>query len=233
MTAAPGPQQPDEVCMCGHGWDAAHEQTTLMGGTCAPSDGSSCTCPGFRSGATEREVEASRQVFRDAGRPVLAGFITATHLDAARATATARTSEQREVVALTAEIHEAWEFQYAQCDHGTYTGGPNHGQPYAMCELAADRIVRRRAALLAEQPDEDSRRPRVTLTFGSLNGVKTARRRYRCGSHLADRHHIEVGEQYVASALPPHDPEICNDRWLHLRVCMDCCPVNYVAGSSA
>lgn len=45
---------------------------------------------------------------------------------------------------LAAEIHEAWEFQYDECDHGTYTGGPRHGEPYAMCELTAARIVERR-----------------------------------------------------------------------------------------
>lgn len=50
----------------------------------------------------------------------------------------------KETAALAAEIHEAWEFQYDECDHGTYTGGAQHGEPYAMCELTAARIIRRR-----------------------------------------------------------------------------------------
>ena len=50
---------------------------------------------------------------------------------------------------LAAEIHEAWEFQYDECDHGTYRGGHLNGEPYAMCEVTAARIVRRRAALVA------------------------------------------------------------------------------------
>ena len=60
-------------------------------------------------------------------------------------------------VELAAEIHEAWEFQYDECDHGTYWGGHLSGEPYAMCEITASRIVRRRAyerqsaALLAAQ----------------------------------------------------------------------------------
>lgn len=55
---------------------------------------------------------------------------------------------------LTREIHEAWEFQYDQCDHGTYGGGPGHGQPYEMCRLSAERIIRRRldAGLLITGP---------------------------------------------------------------------------------
>jgi hypothetical protein len=70
-------------------------------------------------------------------------------------------------------------------------------------------------------------RPRVVFTFGSIAGVVTARKRYRCDSHLADRHFIEPGQRYVASALPPGDQDICNDRWLHERLCMDCCPIQY------
>lgn len=52
---------------------------------------------------------------------------------------------------LAAEIHEAWEFQYDVCDHGTHRGGHLNGEPYAMCELTAARIVRRRAAGVAPQ----------------------------------------------------------------------------------
>ena len=52
---------------------------------------------------------------------------------------------ERVAESLAAEIHEAWEFQYDQCDHGTYRGGYLNGKPYAMCEITAERIVRRRA----------------------------------------------------------------------------------------
>jgi hypothetical protein len=38
---------------------------------------------------------------------------------------------------LAAAIHARNEFDHDQCDHGTYTGGHMHGQPYAMCERAA------------------------------------------------------------------------------------------------
>lgn len=67
-------------------------------------------------------------------------------------------------------------------------------------------------------------RPRVVFTLGSISGVRRAAKRYRCDSHLVDRHFIEAGDSYVANALPPGDQDICNDRWLHMRVCMDCCP---------
>lgn len=38
-------------------------------------------------------------------------------------------------------IHSAFEWQYSECDHGTYTGGPSDGEPYAMCEIFAHHIV--------------------------------------------------------------------------------------------
>lgn len=73
-----------------------------------------------------------------------------------------------------------------------------------------------------------SHRPRVAFTDGSIAGVVTARKRHRCDSHLAqERHWIEPGDRYAASALPPDNPEVCNTRWLHLRVCLDCCPAEH------
>lgn len=45
------------------------------------------------------------------------------------------TDEERQLLA--AAIHDRNEFDYDQCDHGTYQGGPSHGKPYAMCERAA------------------------------------------------------------------------------------------------
>lgn len=39
-------------------------------------------------------------------------------------------------------LHQAWDWQYDEfCDHGTYAGGPNNGEPYAMCEIIAPRVV--------------------------------------------------------------------------------------------
>jgi hypothetical protein len=71
-------------------------------------------------------------------------------------------------------------------------------------------------------------RPRVAFTPGSIAGAVTARKRHRCESHLEpERHHIEPGERYIASALPPGDPDICNRGWWHLRICLDCCPAQY------
>lgn len=71
-------------------------------------------------------------------------------------------------------------------------------------------------------------RQRVTKTHGALWGVVKARKPYPCDGHLADeKHFIKAGEQYVASALPPDHPEIGNDRWWHMRLCMDCCPVEF------
>jgi len=74
---------------------------------------------------------------------------TGTTAAAVAAFIAARPSADTETLA--AEIHEAWEFQYDQCDHGTYNGGPSAGQPYAMCELTAARIIGRRAALDGER----------------------------------------------------------------------------------
>lgn len=75
---------------------------------------------------------------------------------------------------------------------------------------------------------------RVTITHGSLTGKRTARRRYRCDGHLADkRHWIEQGAEYVAQALPPDHPEIGNTGWWHARYCMECCPEEYVSGDAS
>lgn len=54
-------------------------------------------------------------------------------------------SIESEIETLAAEIHEAWEYQYDECTHGHYSGGATHGEPYAMCEIFARRIIYRRA----------------------------------------------------------------------------------------
>jgi hypothetical protein len=70
---------------------------------------------------------------------------------------------------------------------------------------------------------------RVVATSEALYGVRKAGKRYRCDGHLnTDRHFIEPGTKYVASALPPHG-EIGNERWWHNRLCAECCPIEYAA----
>lgn len=43
--------------------------------------------------------------------------------------------------ALADSLHDAYEWQYDDCDHGTYSGGMSHGQPYEMCNILARRIL--------------------------------------------------------------------------------------------
>lgn len=38
---------------------------------------------------------------------------------------------------LALALHDYTAFQYGECDHGTYSGGTSHGEPYEMCKLAA------------------------------------------------------------------------------------------------
>ncbi len=74
----------------------------------------------------------------------------------------------------------------------------------------------------------DRYRHRVSRTHGALYGMAVARRRYRCDGHMAsERHWIEAGEPYVASALPPDHPDIGNIGWWHHRFCMECAPEEY------
>lgn len=69
---------------------------------------------------------------------------------------------------------------------------------------------------------------RVVITHGAIVKVTSARRRFRCEGHLADRtHFIEPGERHVRTSLPPDHPEICNDTWWHMRLCLDCAPAKY------
>lgn len=44
--------------------------------------------------------------------------------------------------ALIAWMHTRNEFDYDECAHGTYSGGPSDGEPYAMCERQADGLIR-------------------------------------------------------------------------------------------
>jgi hypothetical protein len=75
---------------------------------------------------------------------------------------------------------------------------------------------------------------RVVSTCGALYGVQRARKRYRCDGHMAsERHWIEAGTLYVASALPPDHNEIGNVGWWHSRFCMECAPAEYADEASA
>ena len=65
--------------------------------------------------------------------------------DIARSHATPPVTTEQEIESLAAEIHEAYTYQYDECDHGTYTGGAMHGEPYSMCRINAERIIRRRS----------------------------------------------------------------------------------------
>lgn len=68
--------------------------------------------------------------------------------------------------------------------------------------------------------------PRVTATPGALYGKpRTSRKRRRCDGHLADRHWIAPGEQFVPSALPPDTGDVGNVGWWHAAFCMACAPV--------
>lgn len=49
--------------------------------------------------------------------------------------------ERPEREALVQWMHSRQEFEYDKCDHGVYTGGAMHGQPYAMCERWADAFL--------------------------------------------------------------------------------------------
>lgn len=76
------------------------------------------------------------------------GYITRVLIDAPHAAldvviADAK-AEQREtdgdVTRLADMIHRAMDYQYDECQHGTYSGGVSHGEPYRMCEIFARRV---------------------------------------------------------------------------------------------
>lgn len=77
-------------------------------------------------------------------------------------------------------------------------------------------------------------RIRVAKTHGALYGAARARKRYRCDGHMAsERHWIEAGDLYVASALPPDHPEVSNVGWWHAQFCMECAPAEYAEAVGA
>ena len=79
----------------------------------------------------------------------------------------------------------------------------------------------------------DYYRHRVSKEDYALYGVARAKKRYPCDGHMASEPHwIEVGETYVASALPP-DSEIGNAEWWHARFCVECAPADLVPRGGA
>ena len=78
-------------------------------------------------------------MFRDyANTLAAAGLLAHSHVTPAFTT-------EQEIESLASEIHEAYAYQYDECDHGTYAGGAMHGEPYSMCRINAERIIRRRS----------------------------------------------------------------------------------------
>ena len=66
---------------------------------------------------------------------------------------------------------------------------------------------------------------RVVAHFGELYSTpRRAQKRRRCDGHLAPVHWINPGDLVMVSALPPGDPEIGNDHWLHAWFCAHCWP---------
>ena len=71
-------------------------------------------------------------------------------------------------------------------------------------------------------------RYRVVRTRGALYSVAVSAKRRRCDGHMAsERHWIEAGDRYVASALPPDHSDIGNVGWWHHNFCMECAPIEY------
>lgn len=42
---------------------------------------------------------------------------------------------------LTLFMHDRNRFDYDECQHGTYSGGASHGEPYAMCDRQARALI--------------------------------------------------------------------------------------------
>jgi beta-xylosidase len=47
----------------------------------------------------------------------------------------------RERLELIEFMHQRNEFDYDECQHGTYSGGPSNGEAYAMCERQANGLL--------------------------------------------------------------------------------------------
>lgn len=55
-----------------------------------------------------------------------------------------------EPATLTPALHAAMEWQYDECDHGTYKGGAVNGKRYKMCEILSARMVWQLSAVPGE-----------------------------------------------------------------------------------
>lgn len=65
---------------------------------------------------------------------------------------------------------------------------------------------------------------RVVIGGESLTTSRRCGKRRVCDGHLAERHHIEVGDPIVWSALPPGS-EFGNATWWRHAFCKDCAPL--------
>ena len=54
--------------------------------------------------------------------------------------------------------------------------------------------------------------------------IRKARKRHLCDDSYSGvrGHHIEPGDIYAYHVCSPHDPEVGNDRWWHVRECARC-----------
>lgn len=93
-------------------------------------------------------------------------------------------ANDRIVEALVKAVHARYEFEYDECDHGTYRGGPYHGQPYAMCERWGSHIAEqlepiikaRESQILREAADDFfARLPDGTSNGRAYNSYRVAR----------------------------------------------------------
>ena len=99
---------------------------------------------------------------------------------------------------LAEALHAAFEWQYDQCSHGTYSGGPSHGQPYAMCDLFAGRLIGRVSRHADQRAAEVLRNLRTALsndedapTDAALEGLDFTLRVLAAGAARLDPQHTD------------------------------------------
>ena len=90
----------------------------------------------------------------------------------------ARTDERE---ALVNFMHRRNEFDYDECQHGTYSGGPSNGEPYAMCERQADALI---AAGYRKHPEPEVTDEMREAAFAEAWGFRAETRSYGERLHL-------------------------------------------------
>ena len=83
---------------------------------------------------------------------------------------------------LAEALHAAFEWQYDQCSHGTYSGGPSHGQPYAMCDLFAGRLIGRVSRHADQRAAEVLREAAEEIHVSRMNADSDERWRWPRGA---------------------------------------------------